>query len=109
MRVGFDRGEERSIGKLRLRYLRSFLENVHFADERYHPGNNVWLGSLRGTRKSSWSATRPGSRSAIFYFDDRPDPTLDHQQAIARRGAALGGELGQMPERPRGPPPISEA
>ena len=42
MRVGFDQSEERSIGKLRLRYLRSFLENVHFADERYHPGNNVW-------------------------------------------------------------------
>ena len=38
MRVGFDHGEERSIGKLRLRYLRSFLKNVHFADERYHPG-----------------------------------------------------------------------
>ena len=44
MRVGFDHGEERSIGKLRLRYLRSFLKNVHFADEQYHPGNNAWLG-----------------------------------------------------------------
>jgi hypothetical protein len=44
MRVGFDHGEERSIGKLRLRYLRSFLKNVHFADERYHPSNNAWLG-----------------------------------------------------------------
>jgi hypothetical protein len=43
MRVGFDHGEERSIGKLRLRYLRSFLKNVHFADERYHPGK-AWLG-----------------------------------------------------------------
>jgi hypothetical protein len=48
-------------------------------------------------------------RDATGLFDDRPDPTLDHQQAIARRGAALGGELGQMPERPRGSPPTSEA
>ena len=55
------------------------------------------------------SATQPARRSAIFYFPDQRDQTLDHQQAIARRGAALGGELGQMPERPRGPPPISEA
>jgi len=31
------------------------------------------------------------------------------KSADARRGAALGGELGQMPELPRGSPPISEA
>ena len=33
----------------------------------------------RGAR--SWSATRPARRSAIFYFDDQPPPTIDHRQA----------------------------
>ena len=30
-----------------------------------------------------------------YFFYDQPRPALDHQQAIARRGAAHGGELRQ--------------
>ena len=94
MRVGFDHGEERSIGKLRLCYLRSFWKTCTSPTNDTIPATVLAWMIARGTRSSSWSATRP-RRSAIFYFDDRPNPTIDHQQAIARRGAADGGELRQ--------------